>query len=228
MAARDIDRSQVQADAGGEPKQIEGQVRITASGYDMTRKSDDDKKSELQHALAQVERLTSRAAHSAAPSSAAGFAAKYGPLIELCTDLIGRFPEEATLYYERGQARCVLGLQRPALDDMSKAVERNPKDPKFLFFRGLWSFELGDPTTAVRDFTAIIELETESDRSGYCENARFLRAAAHLSLGQFDLAERDLDHLESDDEADDEFWVGRRCWTTVEMRELVAQRRRPS
>src|SRR5262245_26175219 len=73
----------------------------------MTRESDDDKESELQHALGQVELLTSRAAHSGAPSSAAGFAAKYGPLIELCTKLIGRFPEEATLYYDRGQASCV-------------------------------------------------------------------------------------------------------------------------
>lgn len=182
---------------------------MPASGYDMTRESDDDKESELQHALAQVQRLS--------------VANNFGPLIELCTELIGRFPEEPTLYYERGQARYVLGLQRPALDDMIKAVERKPREPKFLFFRGFWSFELGDPTTAVLDFTAIIELESD-----FCDDARFLRAAAHLSLSQFDLAERDLDQLESEDEADDEMWVGRRCWTAAEMRELVAQRRRPS
>jgi len=112
---------------------------------------------------------------------------------------------------------------------MIKAVERKPKEVKVLFFRGLWSLELGAYyTTAVEDFTTIIELEDASDPSSFCENARLLRALAHLSLGQFDLAERDLDHLESDDEADDEFGVGRKCWTTEEMRELVAQRRRPS
>ena len=184
-------------------------------GYGMTRESDDDKESELQHALTQVARLS--------------VADQYGPLIELCTELIGRFPEEPTLYYERGQARQVLGLPRPALDDMSKAVERKPKEIKFLFFRGLWSLELGVAyTTAVLDFTTIIELEDASDPSGFCEPARLSRALAHLSLGQFDLAERDLDHLESEDRADDEMWVGRKCWTVAEMRELVAQRRRPS
>jgi hypothetical protein len=110
---------------------------------------------------------------------------------------------------------------------MTKAVERKPDEVRFAWFRGLWSLELGDPTTAVQDCTTVIELENESDPSGYWEAALQLRALARLLLGQFDLAQRDLDILESEDEEEDEMWVGPRSWTPTQMRQLIAQRRRP-
>lgn len=102
----------------------------------MADPSDDDD-IELQHALAQVQRLS--------------VADEYEKLIELCTALIERFPKEPLLYYERGQAQNVLGLQRAALDDMNEAVERKPNDTRFLFFRGLWSLDHDDYTTSVGD-----------------------------------------------------------------------------
>jgi lipoprotein NlpI len=179
----------------------------------MTRRSDDDNGSELQDALARVEQLY--------------VAGDYEGRIALCTELIEQFPMEPMPYYERGQAQNVLGLQRAALDDMTKAVERKPDEVRFAWFRGLWSLELGDPTTAVQDCTTVIELENESDPSGYWEAALQLRALARLLLGQFDLAQRDLDILESEDEEEDEMWVGPRSWTPTQMRQLIAQRRRP-
>lgn len=145
--------------------------------------------------------------------------------IELCTALIERFPTEPMPYYERAQARYMLRRQRAALDDLYAAVERLPNDVRFLFFRGLWTLELGNHEPAVLDLTTIIELENASDPSGFGDTARFLRALAYISLGQFDLAQRDLDNLEDDDE--DEMMVAGRLWTRAQMRQLVAKRRRP-
>lgn len=175
--------------------------------------SDDDKESEVQSALAQIGRLIT--------------AGEQERIIELCTALIERFPTEPTPYYERAQAQNVLGLQRAALDDITKAVERQPKEARFVFFRGLWSLELGDYTTAVLDLTTVIELENALDPSGYCDAARFVRALAYILRGQFELAQRDLDNLESEDESEDDMWVRGRIWTAAQMRQLVASRRRP-
>lgn len=89
--------------------------------------SDDGSESELQGALAQIDRLFDAREHERA--------------IELCTALIERFPTEPMPYYERAQARYMLRRQRAALDDLYAAVERLPNDVRFLFFRGsgLWS-----------------------------------------------------------------------------------------
>jgi lipoprotein NlpI len=175
--------------------------------------SDDDNESEAQGALAQVERL-----------SAAGEREK---VIELCTALMERLPTEPMLYYERAQAQKVLGRHRAALDDINKAVERQPKGILFVFFRGLWSLEVGDCATAVLDFTTVIELENVSDPSGFCDSAQLARALAYIFLGQFDLAQRDLDNRESVDESVDDMWARGRTWTAAQMRQLVAKRRRP-
>lgn len=179
--------------------------------YDMAQSDDDE--SEVQGALAQVERLSE--------------ARDREGLIGLCTALIERFPTEPRLYYERAQAQKILGQHRSALDDINNAVELRPQEILFVFFRGLWSLDLGDYTTAVLDLTTVIELENVSDPSGFCDSARLTRALAYIFLGQFELAQRDLDGRQSEDEAEDDMWARGRIWTAAQMRQLVAKRHRP-
>jgi lipoprotein NlpI len=186
--------------------------------------SDDDNVSEMHGVLVQIERLFD--------------ARKYESVIELCAALIERFPTEPMPYYERAQAHNLLGyqraqarnslrLQRAALDDINRALERRPKDVRFMFFRGLWSLELGDYSTAVLDLTTIVELEDVSDPSGFCDTARFVRALAYIVLGQFDLALGDLDNLEEMDEDEDDMMIARKIWTRAQLRQLAEKRRRP-
>ena len=56
------------------------------------------------------------------------------------TDLIQKMPENARLYFERGDAYFYIKNYEAAIDDFLKAIELNPKDPRYFHYVGDWSY----------------------------------------------------------------------------------------
>ena len=90
-------------------------------------------------------------------------------------------PEFVSAYYDRGVLLANENRLREAVDDYSKALERDPE-----FARGEAYAELGDPKRALRDFNAALELEPENP------DAYYYRATAYKQLGDERAAKRDL------------------------------------
>jgi tetratricopeptide (TPR) repeat protein len=144
-------------------------------------------------------------------------------VIQVCTDLLRHFPEEGRLYYQRAQARRILGDKVAALDDITRAREKMPGEPAVPFFRGLWCLELGTYAEGVRELGHAIALDEDLQSSYYASDARFLRALGHALLGEFELATQDLTGLSPDAS----FYVAGKLWTLSALAACAANRRRP-
>jgi tetratricopeptide (TPR) repeat protein/serine/threonine protein kinase len=98
------------------------------------------------------------------------------------TRKIEQSPDDASCWFERGDAHWSLGQLDKALADFSKACELNPQNAKFLSKRGYVHFQLSQHDQAVADFSRAIELAPQ-DASNWGG-----RGNAYQSLGQLEKA----------------------------------------
>lgn len=143
--------------------------------------------------------------------------------VALCTELIARFPREVEPYYERAHARASLGDVAGAILDLSQAIASSPHEPALFYFRALWTIESGSYAAGTLDLATAIEKDRKAHSTAYAEKARFLCSVAYLLDGQFERAEQELQRLTHDMS----LAVAGTVWTSGQLREHIANRRRP-
>jgi tetratricopeptide (TPR) repeat protein len=164
---------------------------------------------ELENALEELEGLVARRAFSKA--------------IERSTELIERFPSEFELFYRRAQAHNMMNQRVQAIDDVSRAIELQPREPALYFFRGLWNIERDQFNDCIADMEKVAALEGDFATAYYVESARFLQAIAYLATAEFEHAESSLDCCRYDMD----LFVRGRMWSADHVRQHIRARRRP-
>jgi len=144
-------------------------------------------------------------------------------VIELATALIAAYPREIEAYHRRAHARVALGDGHGALQDLTEAIAIEPAEPAFYFFRGLWAIDLGARAAAITDLGEAIERDAALGSIYYTDSARFVRAVAFLLEGDFSSASQELGKLEGDITS----FVAGKLWTSAQVRQHIAPRRRP-
>ncbi len=95
-------------------------------------------------------------------------------------------PQDATYFQNRANASFVMGEFDAAINDYTKAIELNGKDPMMFFSRGMAHFNKKNFNPAIADFDKVIELDpTES-------MAYFNRGVALENVGNFEKSLADL------------------------------------
>ncbi|XP_068717425.1 uncharacterized protein [Montipora capricornis] len=95
-------------------------------------------------------------------------------------------PNDAETYYQRAAMFKMRGDTILALEDYKKAAELLPSKTDAMFEIGLFHFENENWTTALKDFTIILEQDSE-DSLAYT-----YRAKVHAKMGDFERALKDL------------------------------------
>jgi tetratricopeptide (TPR) repeat protein len=118
--------------------------------------------------------------------------------MSLACELTKQHPREMAVWSLRAYLH---GLNRDhlqAIEDLTRAIEINQKEPKLFYDRGIEELALRDNQAAVDDFTAGLELCDHYGDDSYREELHFLRAEAFLGLGRKQLALADLQHARED------------------------------
>jgi tetratricopeptide (TPR) repeat protein len=110
------------------------------------------------------------------------------------TNKMEQDPNNANLYWKRGEAYRTLKKYPAALQDLNETIRLAESDGEceecvksmYLTTRGMIYYDQGNHARAIEDFTAAIREERCADSLGY-------RGAAYLQLGQLDDAQRDID-----------------------------------
>ena len=89
------------------------------------------------------------------------------------------------------------------LVELSKALNRNDRDPKLYYERGNVRHDLGDLEAAIADYSKAIELDPSNS------NAYYNRGLTHYDLGQYSQAVRDFDRVLKLDASDSEAYYKR-------------------
>jgi hypothetical protein len=109
------------------------------------------------------------------------------------TNKIEQDPNNAYLYWKRGEAYRILKQYPAALQDLNKTIHLAESDREcekcvksmYLTTRGMIYYDQRNHASAIEDFTAAIQEERCADSLGY-------RGAAYLQLNQLDNAQRDI------------------------------------
>ena len=112
---------------------------------------------------------------------------EYKAALEKANEAIQQYPNEAELYYERGQAYEELNSKQSAMANYNKAIQLNPKYDDAYFMRGVLKMDLNSPQSAYTDFTTCI---TINPKSGHCYMSR---GAVRLMLGDINGSMSDIE-----------------------------------
>lgn len=85
-----------------------------------------------------------------------------------------------------------------ALDDLSRAIELNSREPHLYYTRGRLRFQLQNINAAVEDFSKALDLCSFYKNDYYRDELLFWRAEASVKLGNKETALRDLENLPDD------------------------------
>ena len=85
-----------------------------------------------------------------------------------------------------------------AVDDLTRGIELNSREPHLYYTRGRLYFQLQDVNSALEDFTKALDLCDFYKNDYYRDELLFWRAEASLRLGNKDAALRDLEDLRDD------------------------------
>lgn len=97
-------------------------------------------------------------------------------------------PQEAEeAFAHRGETYRRLERYQDSIDDLSQSIDRNPEDVWTIGLRGTAYRQFGYVRKALKDCNRVLELEPENDWWYYS------RALAHHLLGEFDLAQADME-----------------------------------
>lgn len=108
-----------------------------------------------------------------------------GLTIDELTDQIAGQPNNASLYFDRGELYRWKGDYRFAIDDYTEAVTLRPDFPEAYHSLGISYATIGDTAPALENYTKSIELR----RNAW---AFLNRGELYLSLGEYDLAIADF------------------------------------
>ncbi len=148
---------------------------------------------------------------------------RYAEVIDLCSDVVALFPREWKFYYESAHAKMILGRRSEAIDDLSRALKIQDREPALFFFRGSWKIDAGDYVHGSEDLLNAIDAEANLGSSYYVESARFRRAIAFLHLAEFEKAKDEYNHVRPDLTA----YVKGRMWSATEVLDKTQRRIRP-
>lgn len=101
--------------------------------------------------------------------------------------LDGKIPDDSDLYYMRGYYHHLAEQLEPALKDLDKAIELDPKSVKAYNLRGVVKRAAGDLDGAIADFTRMIELAPDEP------SGRFLRGMTRVIQGRDEDAKADIE-----------------------------------
>jgi tetratricopeptide (TPR) repeat protein len=173
----------------------------------MARKRRNHEDPGADSALAEVKRLASLKQHAAA--------------LTKCSEIILRYPEHFEAYFRRAHVHIAMDNLREALEDLTRAITLNPKEPAFFFFSGLWLIKASRYEAAANAFSEAICLEQALDSSYYVDTARLGRAIAYFLANDLIRASTTL----RDVSADSSVFAAGRLWTRTSLEtELDKQR----
>jgi tetratricopeptide (TPR) repeat protein len=137
----------------------------------------------------------------------------------LAQGLIGRFPDEMEAWLLNSYLHARSGRYEEAIPYVTKAIERNDKEPSLFYDRGRYYLALGDNLSAIEDFRSGLALCESFQNDYYRESLHFHRAEARLRSGRKREALEDLEHVR------EEF----SCWTDKlrTKAELIEQGKKP-
>lgn len=108
--------------------------------------------------------------------------------INLCSDLILRFPARFEPYFYRALSKNSVGDGAGAIADISQAIALNPGEPASLYFRGRWRIDAGIYGDAISDLKSAIAAEEACGATYYGDSARLLVAIAEFLAGNLTAA----------------------------------------
>jgi tetratricopeptide (TPR) repeat protein len=112
---------------------------------------------------------------------------EHSQVIALAGQVLLKDPKSASAHNLRALSLEATNRNEEALADYSEAIAREPNSYAFWFNRGMLYQGLEDPKSAIRDFSAVIALNSE-----YVD-AYALRARSLAAVGEFDKALNDLE-----------------------------------
>jgi tetratricopeptide (TPR) repeat protein len=137
--------------------------------------------------------------------------------VEGYTKFLAVFPDDREAYEDRGLAHLLLGRCKPAVEDLTRAIELPPRDdfissiyegglmyPAVLHdWRGRAHYGSGDYDAAIRDFGTVIAEHPS------CASAYHLRACAHGQKGDYARALQDHNKAVALQPSEAEFYCDR-------------------
>lgn len=112
-----------------------------------------------------------------------------------CNELLKLFPSNCSGYRKRSHINARMGKYDAAISDRDHVIVASNARASDFFFRGIWHLRQGKPSSAVSDFTKVIEVESKDSPSYYTESAYYYRALAHLRLHSYSNALEDCRQL---------------------------------
>lgn len=94
--------------------------------------------------------------------------------------------DDPKIYRDRAWANQFIGMFASSIDDLTMALEMNPRSASLLIRRGQVYAVTGDQKSAIEDFTRALKI----DRRNHL--ARFYRAQSRVKCGHIDQAQRDI------------------------------------
>lgn len=140
--------------------------------------------------------------------------------LEACNQYILANPLSAIGFRKRAALRARKDHFDEAIVDIDKAIEMNPNEASYYFFRGWWELERGNFLGTEANQTSAIEKEREQEAAegtSVSESAYFFRSIARLKLGKFKDALSDSEHVE------DEFLIYLKSFGEVTKAEIVRE-----
>lgn len=104
------------------------------------------------------------------------------------TDLIQKMPENARLYFERGDAYFYIKNYEAAIDDFLKAIELNPKDPRYFHYVGDCFSYTNQYPKAVEYYSKALEFTDYKQLVSVYKQ----KAEVHFHMGEFENALKDI------------------------------------
>jgi len=120
---------------------------------------------------------------------------KYDEAIEICTAYIEAYPDRREGYKQRSYILARAQLWEDAIIDVNTLIKMGHEEPDDYFSRGRWHLMAGNVSSAIDDFSKIIEIEGVLQRKYYTESAYFYRATACIEIGFFQRAIDDCEKI---------------------------------
>lgn len=119
----------------------------------------------------------------------------YDEAIEICTEYIATHPDQREGYKQRSYIFGRMKLWEDAIRDVDILMNMGHEEPDDYFSRGRWHLMAGNVSSAIEDFSKIIEIERVLARKYYTESAYFYRAKACIEIGLFQRAIEDCEKI---------------------------------
>ena len=119
----------------------------------------------------------------------------YDEAIQICGKYIAAHPNQREGYKQRSFIFGRMKLWKDAIKDVDILINMGHEEPDDYFSRGRWHLMAGNVSSAIDDFSKIIEIEGVLQRKYYTESAYFYRAKAYIEIGLFQEAIDDCEKI---------------------------------